>query len=532
MGLLSGWGKRLTFTLDKDQIDNALSGFPVLIYLSAASGIGDVDVSCFFDELGSDANRKKVAFTSSDGTTELYAEIERFDFASEKAWYHVKIPSVSATVDEIIYIYYDFAHADNTPYIGDTTDAVTHNVWDSDFEAVYHMGQDPNGDVADAIKDSTSNANDGTPVGTMLTEDLVDSKVGKGIDFDGVNDAINIGTINPGVGTSLTLEAVTYLKALPSSLADSLVGKYTDNDDRRSYYFTIDVSTNYLKLNLQEYLISFDASTVVHGETALNGETWYYCAATFLTESYLKVYLDGVINGTNTTDVPTDYHDSIEPVLISSDNNGIGHPSNDIKTEVRISSTARSAAWIKATYHSLWDSLGTFGAEEIVGDVIMVATPFTGTFSLTGAVTGGQKVTATPFTGTFSLTGVIRHIPRTQILGTINLINSLKVGSTLSLVNSLNIVFKGDITLVHDILSKIEGSQALRNDIENLAKFNDTLSLINHDILSKIEGSQALRNDIENLAKFNDTLSLINHILDADSGITQGDYYFLKNHGI
>jgi len=522
MGLLSGWGKRLTFTLDKDQIDNALSGFPVLIYLSAASGIGDVDVSCFFDELGSDANRKKVAFTSSDGTTELYAEIERFDFASEKAWYHVKIPSVSATVDEIIYIYYDFAHADNTPYIGDTTDAVTHNVWDSDFEAVYHMGQDPNGDVADAIKDSTSNANDGTPVGTMLTEDLVDSKVGKGIDFDGVNDAINIGTINPGVGTSLTLEAVTYLKALPSSLADSLVGKYTDNDDRRSYYFTIDVSTNYLKLNLQEYLISFDASTVVHGETALNGETWYYCAATFLTESYLKVYLDGVINGTNTTDVPTDYHDSIEPVLISSDNNGIGHPSNDIKTEVRISSTARSAAWIKATYHSLWDSLGTFGAEEIVGDVIMVATPFTGTFSLTGAVTGGQKVTATPFTGTFSLTGavtggqkvtatpftgtfsltgVIRHIPRTQILGTINLINSLKVGSTLSLVNSLNIVFKGDITLVHDILSKIEGSQALRNDIENLAKFNDTLSLINH-------------------------------ILDADSGITQGDYYFLKNHGI
>jgi len=67
-----------------------------------------------------------------------------------------------------------------------------------------------------------------------------------------------------------------------------------------------------------------------------------------------------------------------------------------------------------------------------------------------------------------------------SIKGTLALKNSLKVGSTLSLVNSLNVVFNGDITLALDILSKIEGSQTLRNDIENLAKFNDTLSLINH----------------------------------------------------
>jgi len=88
-----------------------------------------------------------------------------------------------------------------------------------------------------------------------------------------------------------------------------------------------------------------------------------------------------------------------------------------------------------------------------------------------------------------------------SIKGTLALKNSLYLGSTLSLVNSLNVVFNGDITLALDILSKIEGTQTLRLDIENLAKFNDTLSLINH-------------------------------ILDADSGITQGDYYFLKNHGI
>ena len=54
------------------------------------------------------------------------------------------------------------------------------------------MSQDPNGDAADAIKDSTSNANDGIPVGSMTTADLVAGKVGKGIDFDGSDDYITV----------------------------------------------------------------------------------------------------------------------------------------------------------------------------------------------------------------------------------------------------------------------------------------------------------------------------------------------------
>ena len=32
--------------------------------------------------------------------------------------------------------------------------------------------------------------------------------------------------------------------------------------------------------------------------------------------------------------------------------------------EVRVSSTDRSAAWIAATYDSLWDNLLTYGSEE------------------------------------------------------------------------------------------------------------------------------------------------------------------------
>ena len=65
----------------------------------------------------------------------------------------------------VIYIYYDSTEDDNATYIGDTDDEVAENVWDANFVAVYHMNQDPSGG-ASAIKDSTSNDNEGTSAGT------------------------------------------------------------------------------------------------------------------------------------------------------------------------------------------------------------------------------------------------------------------------------------------------------------------------------------------------------------------------------
>ena len=41
-----------------------------------------------------------------------------------------------------------------------------------------------------------------------------------------------------------------------------------------------------------------------------------------------------------------------------------GLPHDGIIDELRVSGSQRSAAWIKATYNSLWDSLLTYGDEE------------------------------------------------------------------------------------------------------------------------------------------------------------------------
>ena len=97
---VSIWANRLKLTIDSSKIDTAdLTDFPVMVHLSAASGIGDADVSAVFDELASDANRKKIAVTTSDGTTQCYVEIEKWDDANEVAWLHVKVPTVAYDAD-------------------------------------------------------------------------------------------------------------------------------------------------------------------------------------------------------------------------------------------------------------------------------------------------------------------------------------------------------------------------------------------------------------------------------------------------
>ncbi len=362
MAWLSGWTKRIQLTIDKDLVDTALQvNFPVMVYLSAASGIGPVDVSAVFDELTADENRKKIAVTSSDGTTELYVEIEKWDDANEQAWLHVKVPSVAHDADTILYLYYDADHADNDTYVGDTIDAVTHNVWDSNFKGVWHMAQDPNEDGADAIKDSTSNQNDGTPTGTMLTGDLVDGKVGKAIVFDGLNDYIIVDDhASLDITGALTLEAIVKTTALESNSV-GIVAKYFGSGDNRSYSLGYNGAEK-LEVNLSVDGTSGSLETLVD-DTAINDGNYYYGATVFVPSTSLTIFRDGSQTAQETVGIIAEIDSNTSNLWIGCQYSS-AYPFNGIIDEVRISNTNRSAPWIKATYHSLWDTLITFGVEE------------------------------------------------------------------------------------------------------------------------------------------------------------------------
>lgn len=121
MAWLSGWGYRYKWTIDNTNVDSNQTDFRIKLHIDAAAGIGGVDVSKIFDVMTADANRKKIAVTSSDEVTELSVAIERWDDANEKAVLIVKVPSVTAGAATVLYFYFDPSHAENTDKVDDIT---------------------------------------------------------------------------------------------------------------------------------------------------------------------------------------------------------------------------------------------------------------------------------------------------------------------------------------------------------------------------------------------------------------------------
>jgi len=204
-GWLVDWDKRTKIVVDHNDIDNNLSIFPVLVYLSNSSGCNNADVTHVFDELENFGNRKRIAVTTSDGVTQCYVEIEKWDDVNKKAWLWVKVPSVSALEDTDLYLYYDKDHIDKVAYVGDTDSFPAENVWDNNFKLVAHMNNDPD---AIHVRDSTSNNNDGTK---RFGPAEVVGKIGKAQHF-GVKALLQQGIISIGNEINLDVRAgVDYL---------------------------------------------------------------------------------------------------------------------------------------------------------------------------------------------------------------------------------------------------------------------------------------------------------------------------------
>ncbi len=174
-------------TIDSDKVSgsNDLIDFPLLI------SILDSDLH---DDVQSDGD--DIAFYN--GTTWLDYEIELFDqnynptHAKLTAW--IRIPRLSISSDTVIFMYY-----------GNSTMESRQNptgVWDRSYVGVWHLNEDPTG----IIFDSTSNNNDGESSG-MNSLDLVNGKIGEGLDFDGSNDYIQTTSGELRNATDYTIEA-------------------------------------------------------------------------------------------------------------------------------------------------------------------------------------------------------------------------------------------------------------------------------------------------------------------------------------
>jgi hypothetical protein len=201
--MLEDWDSTQKIKLEIDTVDSTLINFPILVNLTSTSGKNNYNCSDIFTTLS--GNSKKIAIEYGNTGSQCYSEIERWDSQNYCAEIWVKVPTISGvSSNTTLYLYYDAEQADNTTYIGELADLVASNIW-TDFEAVYHMNQDPSGS-APQLLDSTANSYDCTSYGAMTSADLVDGTIGKAIKFDGTDDYLKNNFLRLSTTTSISFE--------------------------------------------------------------------------------------------------------------------------------------------------------------------------------------------------------------------------------------------------------------------------------------------------------------------------------------
>ncbi|RDE12436.1 MAG: hypothetical protein C4K49_10165, partial [Candidatus Thorarchaeota archaeon] len=273
------------------------------------------------------------------GSQTLDHEIELFEqaFNSTHAHLiaHVRVPKLSSTIDTTILMLY------GNPSIGKQENPA--GVWDAHYRGIWHMRETPT--VDSYAYDSSLNNKDGTFNVTMDSADHVTGKMGYALDFDGVNDGLQIP--DPLNGQVFTFSAWVYLTATTGDWRSVMVRADSDSNwfDMIMYARAQGAPTAYRAVIGTGHT---DSTWVrAQSDIILAAGTWYHLAGIH-NGTHLLFYRDGSL--TNTVAESIDMQDNGKPLWIG------GNPVWGYAglygriDEARISKTVRSGAWIAAEY--------------------------------------------------------------------------------------------------------------------------------------------------------------------------------------
>jgi hypothetical protein len=304
-----GWHRQLI--LDGSQVADTLVDFVLLVRIT------DRHLKDFAAGDGSD-----IYFVAADKTTPLDFEIESYAAESGALVAWVRLPSLSAGEDSVVYIGYEDGKSGRDNASG---------VWNG-YRHVWHLGEDPSaGDGA--VKDSTGRSH-GSARGGMSGAARVAAVAGSGLSFDGQDDAVTYTNDVTGSGPS-TLSGWVNQAADSGDNGASIIsfGDGLSNQSR----FLLGVAEQ------QRIKVGFygnDRQT----ETVLERDTWKHVAWVW-TGSESTVYVDGAVvfgpasharaNTTGTTG------------SIGGSTFGYDFFMTGLLDEVRVATEVRSAAWLK-----------------------------------------------------------------------------------------------------------------------------------------------------------------------------------------
>jgi len=248
---LSGWINRHPITINASCVDENQTNFAVLL----ADGN-------FLDDAytNTQTNGEELRFSSDQaGDTQLAFEVVNWNKGAKTSEVWVKIPSLSSTVDNQIYVWYNNASASALPV---DEARGSENVWASEFKAVYHLNESATDEGSSTTHvDSTSNDNDGTQSGNAST---ASGKIGTAQDFDGTNDLITVpdsASLDIS-GTNLTIEL--WASSTTSTTWDNLVQK--DAGSWANGWGIIKNAATTVALYINSYTVNFSPATFTNDD--------------------------------------------------------------------------------------------------------------------------------------------------------------------------------------------------------------------------------------------------------------------------
>lgn len=392
---LSSWPYRKSITVNKTVVSNTnQTNFPLLIYL-----VTDSSLSSYAQSDGDD-----IVFTDSSGTV-LDHEIEKYVTGTGELEAWVEIPTLSASSNTTIFMYYGNSGASNQQN--------PTGVWDSDYKGVWHL---PNGSTLSAL-DSTGNNYDGTITTPTATTGQVDGAA----TFNGTSDRIAIGQTET-VRTNGTISGWVYITGTPDANFGTIFAADISTGLEATPYVRFYVNpdrTPRLKIG------SNNSPITITGGTTLSLNTWYHLSSTISgngSSSNINLYVNGVSDATQVSgshdsiDVGNKYTSIGALDYLHSNSTWLAFTQGKID-EVHVSNAVRSLDWIKTEYNNQLNPASyqfvgphTAASSSVTVNnnlVVSAGTLQTGTANLT--VTGTSSITGTmddnSTTGTVAFTG-------------------------------------------------------------------------------------------------------------------------------
>lgn len=322
----TAWTRRRRILVD---LANAaeLIDFPVLVRLAADR----------IDYAVTKPGGTDVRFLSEDSAVVLSHEMEEWAAGNDSyVWVRLPVVSPAAEGPTVLWMYYG--------NLGAVSPVVSEATWDSGFKSVHHFHADTN--------DSTSASNDGT---SPNPPSAGPGMIAGARTFDGNDDHLLL----PDEGdydftTAFSVSAWIRVQSFSKSW-QAVVAKGDD-----SWRLHRDNNSNNLGLGTTS---TSNQSDNLGAQTNVNDNNWHHVAGVYDGQNK-KVFVDGMLVSKSYT---SELKNSNYQVCIGENIQATDRYFHGRIDEVRISSVARSDAWIIAEHRTVTvDSTLTFGVDQNV----------------------------------------------------------------------------------------------------------------------------------------------------------------------